>query len=1152
MAVRSPGRQCKVCSIALVSFLVAGVVAHAETLDDLNRRFLELYGEGNYTEAAKVGERAVTLAEKTLKPNDSRTADALHRLATLTLEQGNYAAAEVLHRRSLAIREKVFGPNHPNVALSLNGLALDLMDQGKFADAAPLFERSLAIYQKALGSNHHSVASLLGNLATLYSRLGQFSKAEPLFRQSLAIDEKILGQDDPAVAKDLQNLGGLYWSEGKYATAESFLQRSIAITEKILGPENPQLARSLNALALTYQRVGKLEMAEPIFRRSLEIVERALGPDHPSVASVASNLGNLYSDQGNVVAAERLIQRSLTIREKTLGLNHLDVAISLNLLAGLYKTTGKSAEAKALLLRALAIRENALGANHPDVASDLLQLGNLYIAEGNRDAAEPLFRRVLAIREIALGPEHPDVAIALSNLASLYQDEGKFDAAEPLLQRSLAIREKVFGTENESVATTINNLATFYAAQHNYADAERLYERALTIVDKASGPERRFLPATLGNLGMMHFDQENWLQAAAFWNRGTNLLESSAFNGTLAINGQDMKGVYIGLVKASYRGLDEQREPDQEVARSMFIKAQWVLSSNAGNALAQMAARAAAGTPQLARLVRERQDLMTFWQVLYKAEVAAAAQPPNNRNREAEADTISRLEAVEADINKIDMRLKSDFPAFTALENFRPESIEDVQRVLRADEALILTLDSPEIKPTPDETFLWVVTKTDVRWVRSDLGTASLTREVAALRCGLDATSWWYPADAESDTPTIRANKVAQRAKSAACLAALGNRAPEKDAQGNLIPSSLPFDHKRAYQFYTALFGQFEDLIKGKHLLIVPSGSLTEFPFQVLVTKVPTDFDNRRINWLAREHAITILPTVSSLKALREFAKQSHATEPFIGFGNPLLDGEPDKYPTDAEAAIAARAARCPAGTPQQVASLSGRGGGVRGIGVGEAGLADVTKIRIQQPLPETAQELCDVARDLGVDPASHLYLGARATEAEVKQLSNEGTLAKYKIVHFATHGFVAGQLSGTSEPGLILTPPQNASEADDGYLSASEIASLRLDADWVILSACNTAAGGADNAEALSGVARAFFYAGARSLLVSHWAVNSDAAVTLITKAVSELNADPKIGRAEALRRSMLSMITTGKEHEAHPAFWAPFVLVGEGAAPQ
>src|SRR5262249_13046226 len=131
-----------------------------------------------------------------------------------------------------------------------------------------------------------------------------------------------------------------------------------------------------------------------------------------------------------------------------------------------------------------------------------------------------------------------------------------------------------------------------------------------------------------------------------------------------------------------------------------------------------------------------------------------------------------------------------------------------------------------------------------------------------------------------------------------------------------------------------------------------------------------------------------------------------------------------------------------------------------------------------------------------------------------------------------------------------LLTPPNTPNATDDGYLSASEIAGLKLDADWVILSACNTAAGDAKGAESLSGLARAFFYAGARSLLVSHWEVASEPTVKLITKGVEELKRDPKIGRAEALRRSMLDMITHGKDYEEHPAFWAPFVLVGESGA--
>lgn len=230
----------------------------------------------------------------------------------------------------------------------------------------------------------------------------------------------------------------------------------------------------------------------------------------------------------------------------------------------------------------------------------------------------------------------------------------------------------------------------------------------------------------------------------------------------------------------------------------------------------------------------------------------------------------------------------------------------------------------------------------------------------------------------------------------------------------------------------------------------------------------------------------------------------------------------------------------------QRGAELLGIRGGVTPVET-LRGLADISHIRQQIPLPETADELCAVASDLHAEPRE-MRLGTRATEREVKALSVNGQLAQYRLVHFATHGALAGELNGTKEPGLLLTPPDEATSDDDGYLSGSEIAGLKLDADWVILSACNTAAGDASGAQALSGLARAFIYAHARALLVSHWAVDSNATVKLITVAAAEMSRDRTAGRAEALRRAMLALIDNGRPHEAHPAYWAPFVVVGEG----
>ena len=285
--------------------------------------------------------------------------------------------------------------------------------------------------------------------------------------------------------------------------------------------------------------------------------------------------------------------------------------------------------------------------------------------------------------------------------------------------------------------------------------------------------------------------------------------------------------------------------------------------------------------------------------------------------------------------------------------------------------------------------------------------------------------------------------------------------------------------------------------------------------------------------------------SVGSLKALRA-AKASEAPEPFAGFGNPLLTG------ADGTDKSAWAKQDCSEAAPPKQSRIASLAASIASLFRG--GAASVEDLRRQAPLPETADELCSVGRQLGV-PSPELdkaiYLGSRATVAQVKALSRSGALAKARVVHFATHGLLAGETAlfakNKAELALLLTPPRQASEEDNGLLTASEVAQLNLNADWVVMSACNTAAGSADGAEALSGLARAFFYAGARSLLVSHWYVDSEASVAITTGAVNAMKANPKIGRAEALRSSIATVIAKGGRF-AHPSVWAPFVLVGNG----
>ena len=569
-----------------------------------------------------------------------------------------------------------------------------------------------------------------------------------------------------------------------------------------------------------------------------------------------------------------------------------------------------------------------------------------------------------------------------------------------------------------------------------------------------------------------------------------------------------------------------ENEDSQETFKMTFDFAQ-AISTEAAKALSQMAVRHVGRNRTVADLLRDRQRLSEQWKQIQKNDTYTLLSPEQL--------------PIEKQVAAIDLRLASLLPDYAKKAIKQKKSIteiiqssdnlnrKEVQEYLQPSEALV-TFGHFDKKNTGwDEEFLfvWVITKTEHKWVRAKLGKTSLADQVSAIRCGLDRYGSW------SDRVKIKQCKKLLNIK----------RAP--------LPNQLlPFDLKLAYQLYKGLFEQIEGLIKNKNLLLVPSGPLTQFPFQVLVTEPPsvnkltrTVFSNAA--WLPKKHNFYVLPSVSSIKALREQARESQAEKTFIGFANPLLNGnEYDKL--EREAAFEIK--DCSSAKTFRSAQLQLRKF-TRSFEpiVDESNIVDVEQLRKASPLPETADELCEIAQSLDVTP-NDIYLGANATEANIRELNKSGTLSRYRILHFATHGVLAGELSSTSEPGLILTPPDQATTLDDGYLSASEISSLTLDANWVILSACNTAGGGKKNAEALSGLARAFFYAGARSLLVSHWYVDSKATVSLITKTFDALQFDRQIGRAEALRSAMLFLIKSD-EQAWHPALWAPFVLVGEGA---
>jgi CHAT domain-containing protein/Tfp pilus assembly protein PilF len=1046
-------------ALLLAAVLISGQspIALAQNADveaaDLERKAVELYQAGRYSEAVPVVQRLLANREKALGPEHPDVAGWLSNLAGLYWSQSRYAEAEPLYRRSLAIREKALGAEHPDVASSLIGLARVSSALARRDEALSLQQRALAIREKALGPDDPLVAGSLSEIGGIYEDQHRYSEAEPLKERALAILEKSHGPNHPEVATALSNLAGLYWLQGRYERSASLHQRALAISEKALGPEHPDVARSSSNLASVYVSQGRYSEAEPLYRRALAIREKRLGPS--SIAGTLGSLAHLYEKLGRYSEAEIAYKRAIALNDQLLGADHPKLAGSLSGLANLYLTQDRFADAEALFRRSLAIREKAAGADTEEVAHSLNGLGMLYQKQDRLSDAEPLFSRAVKIYERTRGPNHPYVADPLNNLAWVYRRQGRYQEAEPLFQRCLTIREDALGKQHPNVAQSLNNLAILYEDEGRLAEAEALYIESLSRYEKALGRDNPDVNAALHHLAGLYRDQGRFAEALPLIKRLMTSTQGPLY-GSYA---------FPVLLGAQAQGLIDANEA---LARSYWI-IQGALSSAAGAAVSKLTARFAAGSGELAALVRRDQDLAGQAETLEQSVIDFLSKPAAARSAAAEEEIRRTIEQVRTEREKIAQTFAQRFPRYSELTRSKRLTVAETQALLAEDEALLVFSFNPT-------SYAWLITRSASDWKELNITAVELEEHVRALRASL------------SD-PRQR------------------------------------FDPQIAFRIYQKSFGAFAEKIQSKkRLSVVTDGALTSVPPQLLVSHDPGGKGLKELDWLIRSHAITVLPSVASLRVLRVATQSSSARRPMIAFADPVFSrvNRPESQ------RVAARS----------ITSF------YRGAQVDIAALGQ----HLPQ-LPATRKEVNEIARELKAD-SRDMKLGAAATETAVKQTA----LDQYRIVYFATHGLVAGELEpfakSQAEPALVLSIPEQPTDLDDGLLTASEVAQLKLDADWVVLSACNTAAEEKPGAEALSGLARAFFYAGARSLLVSHWNVDDEAAARLMIGTLRAISRNLKLSHAEALRHSMLAMLDSAtSDVEADPRLWAPFVVVGEPA---
>ncbi|CAN5725455.1 tetratricopeptide repeat protein [soil metagenome] len=903
-------------------------------------------------------------------------------------------------------------------------------------------------------------------------------------------------------------------------------------------------------------------------KRSVELLldmEKSLGAAGANAEPLLSVYRNLVMNLvvlGDFKTAEAYVDKSKALFEKsrhgpraalTGSSLEADLELSVALLA---EGQGRFADAETAYARSEIARRDSLekSAKWPSappranflrvIDGTLVRSGRVKALQGRTAEAEVDVRRALLSQLNEGGKYHPATLNIVGQLANILVQQGRYAEAERLARTEVeAFRSIGFAENAQSFVFALNTLANALSLQARWTEAAAVY----ADIDKAtaSWPDERrdFLALTPASVSALYRTDRlqagiERAQALVAYQRlrvGDGHIDHAIARGVLADglartgripaalaefrtalpvlaalsrHNEDEDGATMAARHQQIRDIVEAyiallaREPaSPATAAESFSLADAVRGRSVGSAVAAASSRVAARDPVLAELTRREQDLRK--QVGAKLATLNTVLTLPAADRDETAVTTLRAETArlgrEREAATLEIAVR--FPDYADLIDPKPATVVQVQGALRDGEAFLSFYFGQE------RSFVWAVPRTG----------AVQFAEIAATPQEIEARIRKLREALEPNAATI---------------------------------SDIPvFDTNLAHELYGLLLKPVESVWRpARSLIVATNGALGLLPLGVLPTAPAVlgadsgaAFANyRAIPWLARSHAVTMMPSAGALRTLRQLPPGSPRRDALIGFGDPLFNPA-----QAAEAAPATAAPTAPPSSPSPGQPLERRSA-PRTEELATARIGDLPR------LPDTADELRSIAQALGSDPARTLKLGRDAEEEDVKSAD----LSNYRVVVFATHGLVPGDLDGLHQPALALSAPEVTGHAGDGLLTLDEILALKLDADWVVLSACNTGAGDGAGAEAASGLGRAFFYAGTRAVLLTNWSVHSQSARELVTDIFRRQAADQTLDRAEALRRAMVGVmdgpghVDRGKTRftYAHPLFWAPYSIVGDG----
>ena len=930
--------------------------------------------------------------------------------------------------------------------------------------------------------------------------LSDFPAAAQWFTRASQVD--MAAGNEIWAARDLSNLGSVAYARGDLAAAADSETRALAIKERLV-PNSPDVAASLNGLgAINYSR-GDLAAAHGYFTRALALRERLL-PDSLDVAASLNNLGLVAHDRGDPAAANDYHTRALAIRER-LAPNSPLVAGSINNLGLVAEIRGDLVGAQSYYSRALEIHER-LAPESLDVAGDLNNLGNVAGARGDVAAARVYYQRALGIKE-RLAPNTVTVASTLKNLGLMASVAGDLAGARDYHNRALVIEERL-APDSLPVATSLNNLGEVAAERGDLLAAQTYYSRALAIRERLA-PNSLAVSTCLHNLG-------------AVARRGGNIAEAQDYHRrALAIRDQQAPNslaVAESLTALGDLAIRAGRVPD---ARALFSRAVTIVEAQrraitSTEARALLVAQHAESYSGLLRADLALNDLSTAFVTLERARarslVELLAERPLDFRAEAPAGLLAEQDALDQQRSAAYTALTKSLTTLTEARTALDRPGADIERSRLEQSIQALEKRADELREDLSKTAVQQRNlDTRIRQVSPRLAALQYPEplDLAGAQAALDSGTLLlaYFVD-EEQTHLFAVTKAAVHVFTVPVgKALLGQQVTRfreivtRERLGN--PAEL------GRQLYDTLIRPADNWVgRSRRILICPDGPLQVLPFAALVSH-----NAPALRYLVEDKPLHTISSMTVYAETRRWAMERESRRATTGTKSNrtvLAFGDP----------IYAKDQVTSGSTATEAAYLRQRG-------------LNLT------PLPRTREEVEGIVRLFGKSASARL--GRDATETVAKRESKDAD-----ILHFASHGWMDAATGLSS--GLALSQPEalglQPTAEDDGLLQAWEIFErVRLNADLVVLSACETGLGQDLQGEGLIGLTRAFLYAGARSVVVSLWDVTDVGASEFMKAFYRELRAGTS--KDVALQRAMV-IVSRNPAHR-HPFYWTPFILVGD-----